>query len=140
MSQATILFPMIGLILLTGGMGVAMLAARYKAVKEGSLSIAYFKYNRGGKQPEYLIKINHHFQNLLETPQLFYLGSIVILQLERSDPLYLGMAWCYLASRIAHSWIHLGSNNVLHRKNAFMVSYLLIFAIWIRLLLQLLLD
>jgi hypothetical protein len=131
---------MICLVLLTGGMGVARLAARYKAVKEGSLSIAYFKYNRGGKQPEYLLKISHHFQNLLETPQLFYLGSIVILLLEKSDLLYLGLAWCYLVSRIIHSWIHLGSNNVLHRKNAFLTGYFLIFVFWIRLLLQLLLD
>ncbi|MEJ2621746.1 MAG: MAPEG family protein [Candidatus Thiodiazotropha sp.] len=140
MNQANILFPMIGLILLTGGLGVAMLAARYKALREGSVSIAYFKYNRGGKQPEYLLKISHHFQNLLETPQLFYLSSIVILVLEPSDPLYLGLAWCYLISRIIHGWIHLGSNNVLHRKNAFVVSYILILVIWIRLLLQLLLD
>ncbi|MEW8627862.1 MAG: MAPEG family protein [Candidatus Thiodiazotropha sp.] len=138
MNQAQILLPMIGLVLLTGGMGIALIAARYKAVKEGSLSIAYFKYNRGGRPPEYLIKISHHFQNLLETPLLFYLSTIVILLLEKSDPLYLGLAWCYLASRAIHSWIHLGSNNVLHRKNAFLVSYLLIFVIWIRLLLQLL--
>jgi hypothetical protein len=140
MNQANILLPMICLILLTGGMGIAMLAARYKAVREGSVSIAYFKYNRGGKQPEYLLKISHHFQNLLETPQLFYLSSILILVLERSDLLYLGLAWCYLISRCIHSWIHLGSNNVLHRKNAFVVSYILIFVIWIRLLLQLLMD
>ncbi|MCG7983026.1 MAG: MAPEG family protein [Candidatus Thiodiazotropha lotti] len=137
MNHSQILLPMICLVLITGGMGVALIAARYKAVKEGSLSIAYFKYNRGGRPPEYLIKISHHFQNLLETPPLFYLSTIVILLLEKSDPIYLGLAWCYLASRMIHSWIHLGSNHVLHRKNAFVVSYLLIFIIWIRLLLQL---
>ncbi|MCG7931682.1 MAG: MAPEG family protein [Candidatus Thiodiazotropha lotti] len=137
MNHSQILLPMICLVLITGGMGVALIAARYKAVKEGSLSIAYFKYNRGGRPPQYLIKISHHFQNLLETPPLFYLSTIVILLLEKSDPIYLGLAWCYLASRMIHSWIHLGSNNVLHRKNAFIVSYLLIFIIWIRLLLQL---
>ncbi len=140
MNQAQILIPMICLVLLTGGMGIALIAARYKAVNEGSLSIAYFKYNRGGRPPEYLIKISQHFQNLLETPPLFYLSTIVILLLEKSDPLYLGLAWGYLASRAIHSWIHLGSNNVLYRKNAFVVSYLLIFVIWIRLLLQLLQD
>jgi hypothetical protein len=139
MNPTNILYPMICLVLLTGGMGIVLLAARYKAVREGSLSIAYFKYNRGAKQPDYLIKISQHFQNLLETPQLFYLGSITILILERSDLIYLGLAWSYLISRLIHSWIHLGSNNVLHRKNAFVISYILIFIIWIRLLLQLLL-
>ncbi|ODB91949.1 MAPEG family protein [Candidatus Thiodiazotropha endoloripes] len=140
MNHSQILFPMICLVVITGGMGIALIAARYKAVREGSLSIAYFKYNRGGRPPEYLIKISHYFQNLLETPQLFYLSTIVILLLGKSDPIYLGLAWCYLASRMIHSWIHLGSNNVLHRKNAFIVSYLLIFIIWIRLLLQLLMG
>jgi hypothetical protein len=77
---------------------------------------------------------------LLETPQLFYLSSILIRVLGRIDLLYLGLAWCYLISRFIHSWIHLGSNNVVHRKNAFVVSYILIFVIWIRLLLQPLMD
>lgn len=138
MNQTHILFPMICLVLITGGMGVAMLAARYQAVREGNIGIAYFKYNRGGKPPEYLLKITQHFDNLLETPMLFYLSVIVIHILEKVDLIYIGAAWLYIAARIAHAWIHLTSNNVLQRKNAFIVSYLLIFAIWIRLLIQLL--
>ncbi|MES9834036.1 MAG: MAPEG family protein [Candidatus Thiodiazotropha sp. DIVDIV] len=137
MNQSLILFPLISLVLITGGMGIATLTARYKAVREGSLSIAYFKFNRGGKPPEYLLKISHHFHNLLETPPLYYLSLVVILILGKVDAIYLGLAWLYVVSRIAHAWIHLGSNNILHRKNAFILSYMLIFSIWIRLLIQL---
>jgi hypothetical protein len=138
MNQSLILFPMICLVLFTGGMGVAMLAARYRAVRERTIGIAYFKYNRGGKPPEYLLKITQHFDNLLETPVLFYLSVIVIHMLEKVDVIYIGVAWLYIAARIAHAWIHLTNNNVLQRKNAFLVGYLLIFGIWIRLLIQLL--
>ena len=31
------------------------------------------------------------------------------------------------AARMAHSWIHLGSNDILQRKNAFLTSYILLF-------------
>ncbi|PVV10466.1 MAG: hypothetical protein B6D77_08415 [gamma proteobacterium symbiont of Ctena orbiculata] len=140
MNQHHILYPMIILVLFTGLVGIAMLVARYRAVREGSLRISYFKYNRGGKQPEYLLKINQHFDNLLETPLLFYLSLILILQQNRTDVAYIAMAWAYIASRFLHAWIHMGTNNILHRKNAFILSYVLIFTIWIRLFLQLLMD
>ncbi|MET0045823.1 MAG: MAPEG family protein [Candidatus Thiodiazotropha sp. 6PLUC3] len=137
MNQSLILLPLITLVLITGGIGIATLVARYKAVREGALSIAYFKYNRGGKPPEYLLKISQHFHNLLETPPLVYLSLVVILILEKVDAIYLGLGWLYVASRIAHAWIHISSNNILHRKNAFILSYILIFSIWIRLLIEL---
>jgi hypothetical protein len=140
MKPTLILFPMICLILITGGMGVAMLAARYRAVREGALSVSYFKYNQGGKPPEYLLRLTHHFHNLLETPLLFYFVLVVILLLEKVDLIYLALAWLYVVSRIAHAWVHLRSNNILHRKNAYLISYLLIFSLWIRLLFQLMLD
>ncbi|MCU7927999.1 MAG: MAPEG family protein [Candidatus Thiodiazotropha sp. (ex Dulcina madagascariensis)] len=139
MNQQHILFPLITLVLFTGCIGIAVLVARYRAVRESTLRVSYFKYNRGGKPPEYLLKITQHFDNLLETPSLFYLSVVVILILQRVDAWYLGLAWLYVASRLVHAWIHIGSNNVIQRKNAFLLSYALIFGIWIRLLLQLIL-
>ena len=139
MNQSLILFPLICLVLLTGCVGIAMLAARYRAVRQGALNPSYFKYNRGGKPPEYLLKITQHFDNLLETPLLFYLSVILILILNKVDTWYLILAWLYIASRIIHAWIHIGENNILQRKNAFIAGYVLIFIIWVRLLLQLIL-
>jgi hypothetical protein len=140
MEQAAILFPMICLVIFTGTLGVALLIARYRAVREGKLSVSYFRYNRGGKPPEYLLKITHHFQNLMETPPLFYLALITILVLEKVDNTYIVLAWFYVASRFTHAWVHLSTNRVHQRKNAFVISYLSLFAIWIRLFLQLLLN
>jgi hypothetical protein len=138
MNQQLVLFPMITLILFTGAVGVALLFARIRAVREGSITPAYFKYNRGGKPPEYLLKVTHHFDNLLETPLLLYIAVVVLLQLQRVDSWYLLLVWGYVASRFWHAWVHLRSNAILRRKNAFLISYLLLFAIWTRLLSQLL--
>ena len=140
MNQQLVVFPMLTLVLFTGAMGVALLFARIRAVREGGLSPAYFKYNRGGKPPEYLLRFTHQFDNLLETPFLFYLGLVVLLVLEMVDGWYLLLAWGYVASRLWHAWVHLRSNALLRRRNAFLVSYLLLFTIWIRLLVQLLLQ
>ncbi|MCU7907022.1 MAG: MAPEG family protein [Candidatus Thiodiazotropha sp. (ex Epidulcina cf. delphinae)] len=85
---------------------------------------------------KYLLKITQHFDNLLETPFLFYLSVVVILILQKVAVWYLSLAWLYVASRLAHAWIHIGSNNVIQRKNAFLLGYAWIFGIWIRLLLQ----
>ncbi|MCU7930931.1 MAG: MAPEG family protein [Candidatus Thiodiazotropha sp. (ex Codakia rugifera)] len=137
MTQQLIIFPMITLVLFTGSVGIAMLVARYTAVREKTLGIAYFKYNRGGKPPEYSLKITQHFDNLLETPFLFYLSLLVILILQKVDIWYLSLAWLYITSRFIHAWIHMGSNHIIHRKNAFLFGYALIFTIWVRLLIQL---
>ncbi|MCM8856169.1 MAG: MAPEG family protein [Candidatus Thiodiazotropha sp.] len=140
MTQQLIIFPMITLVLLTGSVGIAMLIARYRAVREKTLGIAYFKYNRGGKPPEYLLKITQHFDNLLEIPFLFYLSILVILILQKVDIWYLSLAWLYITSRFIHAWIHMGSNHIIRRKNAFLIGYVLIFTIWVRLLIQLVID
>jgi hypothetical protein len=138
MNQQLLLYPMVTLILFTGGVGLALLTARYRAVSKDALNPAYFKYNRGGKPPEYLLKITQHFDNLLETPPLFYLSILIIFVLQKADSWYLALAWLYVVSRLAHAWVHMGNNRIVHRKNTFILSYLLLFGIWIRLLIQLL--
>jgi len=49
----------------------------------------------------------------------------------------LTLAWLYVASRIAHSLVHLTYNNVIHRLAAFSASNLVLLLLWVRLVLVL---
>jgi hypothetical protein len=51
-------------------------------------------------------------------------------------PVAVVFAWLYFASRCAHSFIHLGSNNVTHRFIAFAMSGLILACLWILLLIS----
>ena len=95
-----------------------------------------FKYNRGGKQPEPLLKTAQHLENLLETPPLFYLGRLLVFLLQMTDSWYLTLAWLCVASRLLHAWIHLGVNNIRHRVIAFSGGFLIMLTIWLRLRVQ----
>jgi hypothetical protein len=54
----------------------------------------------------------------------------------RADAVQVGLAWVFVASRYAHSFIHLSYNNVLHRFAAFAIGLLILLAMWVRFGLQ----
>ncbi len=133
MSQkALMILPMIGMVLLTVIVSVRLIQLRYRAVFQDGVNPAYFKLNKGAKLPDYLVKVTQHYENLFETPLLFYVGVLLVLVLNQVDTLYIILAWAFLFSRIAHAYIHTGNNKIRLRRNSFLLSYLVIIILWIR--------
>jgi hypothetical protein len=131
--QASLLLPVFGMVFLTVGIALWMLKLRYKAVIEDGVSAKYFKYNRGAKLPEYLVRVTQHYENLFETPVLFYLAIVLILVLNLNDWGYVLFAWGFFLARLVHAYIHTISNRLLHRKYAFMLTSLMLILLWIKL-------
>ncbi len=133
MSQkALMILPMIGMVLLTVIVSIRLIQLRYRAVLQDGVNPAYFKLNKGAKLPDYLVKVTQHYENLFETPLLFYVGVLLVLVLNQVDTLYIILAWAFLFSRIAHAYIHIGNNKIRLRRNSFLLSYLIIIILWIR--------
>lgn len=132
--QAGLLLPVFGMVFLTVGIALWMLKLRYKAVIEDGVSAKYFKYNRGAKLPEYLVRVTQHYENLFETPVLFYLAIVLILVLNINDSVYVVLSWGFFASRLLHAYIHTVSNRLKHRKYAFMLTSVMLIILWLRLL------
>lgn len=134
MSQkALLLLPLLGMVLLTVSVALLMLKRRYKAVLEGGISPAYFKLNRGAKLPDYVIQVTQHYENLFETPVLFYCAILIILVLQQVDNAYVFLSWLYFLSRLAHAYIHIYHNKLKQRKNVFLISGLILIILWIKL-------
>jgi hypothetical protein len=136
--QHAMIYPLVGMSLLTLGVALLTLAYRIRAVKQDGLNPLYFKLNRGGKPPEYMMRTEQHYQNLFEMPVLFYLVMVLILVLEWSDGLYVALAWLYVVTRLAHGVIHIKYNKLIQRRNVFLLSTLVLYSLWGRLLFQLL--
>lgn len=79
-----------------------------------------------------------NYRNLFEAPVLFYLALLVAALTGQGTPLVLGLAWTYVALRVAHSWIHCTYNRVKHRFYAFALSTLVLLLLWIVLAIHLL--
>ncbi len=74
-----------------------------------------------------------NLRNLFELPVLFYAAVLVAFVTAQGSALVTGLAWTYVALRVAHSVIHCSYNKVMHRFVAFLASALVLFVLWARL-------
>ncbi|MEG3788590.1 MAPEG family protein [Lysobacter sp. CCNWLW3] len=71
-----------------------------------------------------------NFRNLFELPVLFYLALTVAALSQLGDGVVLGLAWAFVALRVAHSAIHCGYNRVMHRFAVYVAGALVLWALW----------
>ncbi len=78
-------------------------------------------------------RASDHYANLSELPVLFYPAVMLVWLLGLTDPLYLALAWAFVAARAVHAGIQLTFNRVLWRFFAFISGAALLAALWLRL-------
>ncbi len=139
MPTTWILYPMFALFILMLAVALRMLQLRIRAVKQDNLHPAYFKLNRGGDAPEYMLKAEQHYLNLFEYPVLFYVISILVYVLQFVDIVSVTLAWSFVVARIVHAYVHMGSNKIIPRLRAFVVSVVVLIALWAYVFIRLLL-
>ncbi len=128
-----LLNPMIVMVFFIFALGVSNFVVRFRAIKNKQLKVSHFRsYNfSGGQIPEKVIIFGRHFDNQFQVPLLFLITCVVA----QNTPLYSTgylkqLAWAFVFSRILHSFIHLGSNNVRHRMLAYTFGWFCILAMW----------
>lgn len=130
MEVSLILYPVIAMAMLTFIIGLRMLQLRYRAVIQDNLNPHYFRLNRGGRPPDYMMQIEQHYTNLFESPVLFYVVVVLLYMVHFVDWISLSLAWGYVTARFGHAYIHTGANKVLLRRNIFLLSISLIAILW----------
>ena len=120
-----ILYPVFAMFALTLVVGMRMGYARYTAVSKKKVNPGYYELYQGDEPPE-LRKLSRHYINLLEAPTLFYVVCIIAFVTGQTGMLPLILAWSYVALRLVHTFIHLGSNVVINRFKVFVLSVLVL--------------
>jgi hypothetical protein len=69
--------------------------------------------------------------NLFEMPVLFFALLPLLALTQRMSDLELGLAWVFVASRYAHSWLHIVTRDVRWRARCYLASCLVLAAMWI---------
>jgi hypothetical protein len=113
----------IALVIATGRGRVAAVQAREVRLKDIALD--------SSKWPERLRKLGNNYQNQFELPVLFYAGVALLIATGLADGVTLILAWAFVASRLVHSFIHVGTNNVVHRLYAFGAGLAALAALWL---------
>ena len=136
MDPSAIIYPAVAMFMLTFSVVAYTGGSRLAAIRRREVSIRYYRLYNEGEQTPRLQVIGRHLQNHYEVPPLFYIAVILLYVTGSVTPVAVVFAWLYFASRCAHSFIHLGSNNVTHRFIAFAVSGLILACLWILLLIS----
>jgi hypothetical protein len=127
-----LIYPMFALVLLTMVVLVTLFRRRVRAVSEGHVSMGYFAIHRGAVEPEASVQAARHFSNLFEAPTLFYAGCLAAMVTHDTGLAVQVLAWIYVAARVLHAIIHLGSNRIGQRVRAYGIGWLALVALWIQ--------
>jgi len=131
MSELSLVYPMLALVLLTFGVLIVLFRSRVRMVREGLAPVSYFRVFQGSPEPEFAAKPARHFANLFEAPTLFYAGCLAAMITGVTGTVIVVLAWAYVAMRYLHAYIHLGGNRVRHRMRAYFASWVCLMAMWI---------
>jgi hypothetical protein len=132
--QQSILIPMFALVGLTFLVWVRMYYLRIGYLRSNRINPDKYKLREDYEGvPSPVMAASDNLMNLFEMPVLFYTAVLTLYITRTADPLFLIMAWTFVALRFLHSGIHVTYNRVVHRFAAYFVGSLLLWCIWARL-------
>lgn len=129
MSVMEILLPLFVQIVLTFVLGFWMGATRFTTLRSGQVhprDIALRQPN----WPARATQISNAFHNQLEIPILFYVLTILLLVTRTADFMFTLLAWIFVATRLAHAYVHVTSNRVRLRGGLFMLGVIVLAVMW----------
>lgn len=132
MTASAIFYPMIVLVAWTLVVLLMIPRRRFRAGRQKLVRASDFKYGESANVPDEVRIPNRNFMNLLEMPVLFYVACLTVFVTAKVDAWSVGLAWAYVALRIAHSLVHLTYNNVFHRLRVYALSTVVLAAMWLR--------
>lgn len=125
MSRDLIFLPVLVQVLLTLLVFVALIRAKVRAVKAGTVDMARRALHEDA-WPDDVLQVNNNIRNQFQLPVLFYVLSFSLWAMDAVGVPALAVAWLFVVSRLVHAWIHVGSNYVPNRRRAFTVGWFLL--------------
>lgn len=124
-----ILAPLFLQVALTLALAVALGRSRVGAIRGGRVRIADIAL---GQQawPDSVTKIGNAYRNQFELPVLFYVAVVVAATTANADIIAVALAWAFVALRIVHVYVHVTSNHVPTRFNAFVAGFAVLVLMW----------
>lgn len=133
MSQVAILYPVFVQVLLVYVVAALMSAARRRAVsppdreRMKAIAIGQFPW------PEDATKRAANYSNQFEMPVLFFAVVAFALIVKGADTLMIALAWAFVALRVLHAYVHIGSNRLRQRAPVFALGALVLLLMWLKL-------
>ncbi|MEM6464409.1 MAG: MAPEG family protein [Pseudomonadota bacterium] len=129
MSNTAIFWPLIVQTALIYTIYVLVSRRRISAVRAGRANASDFRVPI--VEPEPTQTVARNLVNQFELPGLFYAVCIILYMVNGVNDATLLLAWVFVLSRIAHSWVHVTSNDMRLRRPIFAVGYIINGILWL---------
>ena len=124
-----LLLPVIIHVLLIFVIAARMGRARVRAVRSGRVKISDIALD-GAAWPDDVKKLANNYNNQFQLPVLWYAALALLLVTGLADMASVALSWVFVGTRLAHSWIHTGSNDVNQRFLAFAAGFACLAFLW----------
>ena len=123
MEPQLIFWPVLAQIALTIFMFIRIAVVKARSLKAEDVDLSRRALHPDA-WPDYVLQVTNNVRNQFEMPVLFYVLALGLWALDEVNVATLALAWLYVASRVAHAYIHTGSNIVKYRLKMFQLSTL----------------
>jgi len=135
MNNAAIFWPVIIQALVTLFLYIPMSSRRVASVKSGEAKAS--DYRLVEKEPADVRQMTRAIANQYETPILFYAVCVSAYVTQNAGTVMLALAWAYVIIKCCHVFVQTTSNRLRFRRPIFMVSFIVLIAMWVTFALQL---
>jgi hypothetical protein len=104
---------------------------RRVAVRSGRITMEIFRENHQRDEPAECLFVRNCLANQFELPVLFYVVSIVLFMTQADNLPAVILAWIFVATRYAHAYVHVTSNNLRLRSPLFGLGFLVLVGLWV---------
>ena len=104
---------------------------RHTMVKAGRIRISQFRENHAAAEPAESLVVRNCIANQFELPLLFYACCIVLYVTQADNLPAVILAWMFVATRYAHAFVHVTSNNLRYRSPLFALGFIVLGGMWV---------
>ena len=115
---------------LTFALLIWMASARTASVTRGETKLRDIALGQSA-WPAKPTQISNCYDSQFQIPLLFYVLVVLAWMTKQADLIFVVMAWIFVLSRLAHTYIHTGSNHVPTRFRVFAVGMIVLLLMWI---------
>jgi len=123
-----LIYPLLAQVAWTIIVGILMGRSRAASVKNRDVKIGQVALGNDA-WPDKVKAVGNNYANQFETPVLFYVLCGVAIYVGATGWLTVALAWIYVATRIGHTYVHIGTNHVPTRFNIFLAGMLTLVAL-----------
>jgi len=125
MNQSLLLWPLVAQVLLVVLLFIRLGQVKDRARADGGIDPAVTALDNDA-WPDDVRKVANNIRNQFQVPVLFFVLVLALFAHGSADVFALVLAWLFVASRVVHSYIHIGSNYVPNRTRVFKLGLLFV--------------